>query len=103
MDTVRPRTILRKRTDTFHSRAACHWFRLVESGQERQLLIDSVVSDVSTFRLSEQVPHDGVAHCGEEPNHQPLGWLYATHAVGQPTRQADSRPTYRLDGPQHPK
>jgi hypothetical protein len=93
MDTVRPRTILRKRTDTFHLRAACHRLRLPETGHKRQLLIDSVVSDVTTFRLSEQVPREGVAHGDEEPNYQPLGGAYATQALGQPTRQADSRPS----------
>jgi len=49
MDTVRPRTILRKGTDTFHPRAAWHWSRLAESGHYLQSLIDSVVLDVTTF------------------------------------------------------
>ena len=116
MDTVRPRTILRKSTDTFHSRVACPLvFASRESGQTTQLLIDSVVLDVTTFtsrgapemgpalRRLEQVPCDGVDHGNEEANHQPLRRAYPAQTFGQATRQAEGRSADGLNSPQHTK
>jgi len=72
------------------SRVACDHFRL-------------------TYRFkrlageSEDVPHDRVDHCDEEASHQPASGADATQALGQPTRWADGRPTYRLDPPHNAK
>jgi hypothetical protein len=115
MDTVRPRTILRKCTDSFHSRAACHRFCSRKVVKKPQLLIDSVVLDVTTLhkrgqygtgparRDLEQVPHDGVDQGNEQANHQPLHRLYPAQAFGKRPRQAEGRPAESLNSPDNTK
>jgi hypothetical protein len=116
MDTVRPRTILRKGTDTFHWRASRHWFRLRRKWSRTANLdrFSRVVSDhfhkrgatdrTGTARSDlEQVPRDGVDQGNEEANHQPLHRVYPAQAFGKRPRQAEGRPADGLNSPHNTK
>jgi hypothetical protein len=82
MDTVRLRTILCKSTDTFASRRGADvrvtsWKALPGCSGSR--------SDAERLQ-SEKVANQGVGHCDNQSNHQPVAEAYAAQAFGDGSR-----------------
>jgi hypothetical protein len=90
MDTVRPRTIIRKRTDTLTRRTP---------GPTK---VRHPVRSKAGLR-SEQIPRDGVDHSNEKADQQPLRQTDAAQAVGQRAWQAEGRSASSLNSPQDAK